>query len=285
MMGGTALAIIAISPKRQLVSRLVWGCLGIFTVLVPIIVYFLYLGNMQAFIQEYFINTLEITDRNLFSCFVRDKILITILFVSLILFRRYFGISRCFLFMYFPFYVFLLLRSVFLHYFITAMPFTVFPLILITTKLSVTITKTPNWLFAIVLTIISCSAVSFNIHKIYFATSNSPLQVREAVMKYIAKKSKPKIMFTDGDGGQGLCARALPACKYWAQQKAASKDMKKAREEAVRKRKADFIVVTNLPETPRNFIPLMKKYGYRQCSAELMQSGKKVIVFLPLYKK
>ncbi len=104
-------------------------------------------------------------------------------------------------------------------------------------------------------------------------------------MKYIAQKPKAKIMFTDGDGGQGLCARALPACKYWAQQKAASKEMRRAREEAVRKREADFIVVTNLPETPRNFLPLMKKHGYRQCSAELMQSGKKVTIFLPLYKK
>lgn len=225
----------------------------------------------------------KITDRNLLNCFVRDKIIITILFVSLILFRRYFGISRCFLFMYLPFYAFLLLRSVFLHYFITAMPFTIFPLILITTKLSAAIKKAPNWLFTIILAICSSFAVSFNIHKIYLASSDAPLQIREAVMRYIAKKSKPKIMFTDG--GQGLCARALPACKYWAQQKAASKEMKKEREEAVRKREADFIVVTNLPETPRNFLPLMKKYGYRQCSAELMQSGKKVIVFLPLYEK
>lgn len=51
------------------------------------------------------------------------------------------------------------------------------------------------------------------------------------------------------------------------------------------KREADFIVVTNLPETQRIFLPLIKKYGYCQCSAELMQSGKKVIAYLPLYKK
>lgn len=141
MMGGMALTVIIVSHKNQLICSFVWGCLGILTVLFPFIVYFLYLGNFSAFIQEYFINTMEITDRNLLECFMRDKIVITLLFISLILFRRYFGISRCFLFMYFPFYIFLLLRSVFLHYFITAMPFTVFPLILIISKLSTVIKK------------------------------------------------------------------------------------------------------------------------------------------------
>lgn len=61
--------------------------------------------------------------------------------------------------------------------------------------------------------------------------------------------------------------------------------MKAAREQAVRERKADFIVVTNLAETPQGFIPLMERSGYHQCMASIFENGRWVMTPLPLYEK
>ncbi len=61
--------------------------------------------------------------------------------------------------------------------------------------------------------------------------------------------------------------------------------MRTAREKAVKERCADYILVTNLPETPANFIPLVIKSGYRQCYGPVKENGKTKIKALPLYEK
>ncbi len=285
MMGGMALLVAGVSLSRRSFSGIGYGLLGMTALLVPFLIYFLCAGNLQAFIQEYFVNTLQITDRNLFFSFPRDKVVITALLVSQVFFCRRFGMSCWFLLAFFPFFCFLMLRSVFLHYFVTAMPFTMFALLFVASKLSDVVAKLPRYVFAVLLILLCCGALRFNFHPSYLPVSNHPLQTRKAVMDYMTKKKQPKIMFTDGDGGQGLLSRAIPACRYWAQQKAASGQMKAAREQAVRERKADFIVVTNLAETPKGFIPLMERSGYRQCVAPVLEDGKWVMTPLPLYEK
>ena len=285
MMGGMALLVAGVSLCRKSFSGIGYGLLGMAAFLVPFFVYFLWAGNLQAFIQEYFVNTLQITDRNLFRSFPRDKVVITAMLVSLVFFCRHFCVSYWFLLAFFPFICFLMLRSVFLHYFATAMPFTMFALIFVANKLSAIIAKLPRSFFGVLLIMVYCGALRFNFHPTYLPMSTHPMQIRKAVMDYMTKKERPKIMFTDGDGGQGLCARAIPACKYWAQQKDASQQMKAAREQAVRERKADFIVVTNLAETPIGFIPLMERSGYRQCVAPVFEDGRWTMTPLPLYEK
>lgn len=285
MMGGMALLVAGVSFCRKSFSGLGFGLLGMLVFLVPFLVYFLCAGNLQAFVQEYFVNTLQITDRNLFSSFPRDKVVISLIFVSQVFFCRRFGVTYWFLLAFFPFYCFLLLRAVFLHYFDTAMPFMIFPLLFVVSKLSGIVAKLPRFLYAVLLIMVCCGALFFNFHSNYLPTSNYPLQIRKAVMHYMTKKEQPKIIFTDGDGGQGLLSRAIPACRYWAQQKAASTQMKAAREQAVRERKADFIVVTNLAETPQGFIPLMERSGYHQCMASIFENGRWVMTPLPLYEK
>jgi hypothetical protein len=285
MMGGMALLVAGVSFHRKTFSGVGFGLIGILVLLVPFLVYFLCAGNLRAFVQEYLVNTLQITDRNLFLSFPRDKVVITAVLVSQVFFCRRFGVTYWFLLAFFPFFCFLMLRSVFLHYFVTAMPFMLFALLFVVSKLSGLVAKLPRCVFAVLLIMVYCGALRFNFHPSYLPASNYPLQIRKAVMDYMTKKKQPKIMFTDGDGGQGLLSRAIPACRYWAQQKAASGQMKVAREQAVRERKADFIVVTNLAETPLGFIPLMERSGYRQCVAPIIENGKKVMTPLPLYEK
>lgn len=149
MMGGMALLVAGISISRRSFSGIGYGLLGIVAFLVPFFVYFLWAGNLQAFIQEYFVNTLQITDRNLFHSFPRDKVVITALLVSQVFFCRHFRVSYWFLITFFPFFCFLMLRSVFLHYFATAMPFTMFALMFVANKLSAIMAKLPRSFFGV----------------------------------------------------------------------------------------------------------------------------------------
>lgn len=285
MMGGMALLVAGVSFCRKSFSGLGFGLLGMAAFIAPFIVYFLWTGNLQAFVQEYFVNTLQITDRNLFSSFPRDKVVITAVLVSQLFFCRHFGVSRWFLLAFIPFYCFLLLRAVFLHYFDTAMPFMIFPLLFVVSKLSAIVDKLPRYLYAILLIMVCCGAIGLNFRLTFLPKYDKHQQIRKAVMRYMAKKNQPKIMFTDGDYGEGLLARAIPACKYWAQQKDASLQMKAAREQDVRERKADFIVATNLAYTPAGFVPLMERSGYHQCAAPIFEGGRWVMTPLPLYEK
>ncbi len=287
MMGGMALLVAGVSFCRKSFSGLGFGLLGMAVLLVPFLVYFLCAGNLQAFIQEYFVNTLQITDRNLFSSFPRDKVVISLIFVLQVFFCRRFGVTYWFLLAFFPFYCFLLLRAVFLHYFDTAMPFMIFPLLFVVSKLSGIVAELPRYLYAVLLIMVCCGAMSFNFRLTFFPTYDKHQQIRKAVMQYMAKKNQPKIMFANGDYGEGLLACAIPATKYWAQQRGASQQMTMAREQAVRERKADFIVATIVAYTPVpvGFIPLMERSGYHQCVAPIFDNGRWVMTPLPLYEK
>ncbi len=188
MMGGMALLVAGVSINRKSFSGIGFGVLGMLVILVPFLIYFLSAGNLQTFIQEYFINTLQITDRNLFSSFPRDKVVITAVFVSLVFFCRHFGVSRWFLLSFLPFYCFLLLRAVFLHYFDTAMPFMVFPLLFVADKLSAIVDRMPRYLFSMLLVMLYCGALSFNFRQTFLPTSDNNQQIRKAVMAYMTKK-------------------------------------------------------------------------------------------------
>lgn len=61
--------------------------------------------------------------------------------------------------------------------------------------------------------------------------------------------------------------------------------MMKEREGDVVNRRADFIVISNMKETPENIIPLALKAGYHQCYGPVTENGKTVIKPLPLFEK
>lgn len=285
MMGGMAIAVTIISFRQHKASVIIFGLLGMGLAVLPFVIDFLIAGNFTAFIQEYFINTFGITEDTYWNCFYRDKIVITVLYILLAIFCHRMHMSYWLLFAFLPIYMFLLSRAVFLHYYATAMPFFIFPAIYATKALSSHLCRIRCWVYVAILAIICIADIRFNIHPVFLATPTDSEGVRIAVMHRIAKTDKPKIMYTDGDGGQGLLACALPACKYWAQQKKASIEMRTAREKAVKERCADYILVTNLPETPANFIPLVIKSGYRQCYGPVKENGKTKIKALPLYEK
>lgn len=284
MMGGMALAVATISIKRHKANNILWGLAGIGVVVLPFIVYFLCVGNLADFVNEYFVNTFNITN-NPDGIFIRDKSVLTFLFAFIAYFCYRLRIGYWLLLVFLPFYVFLVMRSMRLDYFSVAMPFFVFVLIYIAQKCSCYIRRLGSCGYAALLTVIFLSSVVFNLRVSYFTPFSNTDGMRVATMRYLAQMNQPKIMFSKYELGHGLLARALPACKYWAQQKDASEKMMKDRELDVVNRRADFIVITNAKEASKYFIPLVLKAGYHQCYGLVTENGKTEIKPLPLFEK
>ncbi len=284
MMGGMALVVAIISPQRHKPYNIIWGLVGIGLVVLPFMVYFLCVRNISDFVHEYFVNTFYIT-HNPDGCFIREKFVLTFLFGFLAYFCYRMRLGYWLLIAFLPFYVFLVMRSMCLHYFSVAMPFFVFVLIYITQKFSSRIGRFGSCVYTALLSIIFLFGIVFNLRVSYFTPFSNKDGMRIATMQYLAQTDQPKIMFSKYELGHGLLARALPACKYWAQQKDASEKMMKEREQDVTNRRADFIVISNNREASKYFIPLALKAGYHQCYGAVTENGKTEIKPLPLFEK
>ncbi len=285
MLGGMALVVAAFSIKRREPCNILWGLAGIGVLVLPFVVYFLCLGNFTDFVNEYFINTFSITHSYPLMSFFRDKVLLTFLFVLIALFCRRMRLGYWLLLAFLPFYVFLVLRSVCLHYFASAMPFFVFVLIYVAKVFSKFADRIGRRKYAILLACIFFAGIVFNLRLNYFTAFSRSDGMRVATMQYFAHTDKAKVMFFSGDYGLGLLGRVLPACRYWAQQKDASDQMMREREKAIVARQADFIIISNHSETPANIIPLIKKSGYRQCYGQVTENGTTEVKPLSIFKK
>lgn len=284
MMCGMALVVAAISIKRHEPYNILWGLAGIGIVVLPFIVYFLCVGNLADFVNEYFVSTFYITNKP-DGTFIRDKFVLTFLFAFIAFFCYRMRLGYWLLFAFLPFYVFLVMRSMVLHYFAVAMPFFVFVLIYIAQKISRYTNRLGSCVTAALLAAIFMGGALFNIRMVYFTAFSNTDATRVAVMQYLAHANKPRIMFVCNDIGYGLLARALPACKYWAEQHNASAEMINEREKAVVDRKADFIIISKGKETSKNILPLAIKAGYRRCYGPVTENGKTEIKPLPLLEK
>ncbi len=283
-MGGMALVVAVLAVKRKHYGNILWGLAGIGVVLLPFIVYFLCVGNFVNFVNEYFISTFQITN-NPDDIFYRDKFVLTFLlaFIAYFCYRMHLGFWLLFTFL--PFYVFLVMRSMALHYFAVAMPFFAFVLIYLAKQIFRHINRLGSCVYVALLIGIFIVGTVINLRVSYFTPFSNTDDMRVATMQYLAQVNQPKIMFSKYELGHGLLARALPACKYWAQQKDASAEMIKEREMAVVDRKADFIIISNGKEAQKNIIPLAIKAGYHQCYVQVTKNGKTEMNPLPLFEK
>ncbi len=285
MMGGMALAAAALAVKRSKPYNILWGLAGIGVVVLPFVAYFLCMGNLADFVTEYFVNTFQITNHP-DSSFYREKIILTVLFVFLAYFCRRMRLGYWLLLAYLPFYVFLVMRAMVLHYFVTTMPFFVFVLIYIAKVCSRPIVRLGTWGYAALLVAVFVAGTVFNLRTTYFTPHSDTSGERVAVMQYLARTDQVKVIFDYYDLGQGLLARALPACKYWAEQKDATRLMVQEREKAVADRRADFIIISRRSEEmPSKLVRIALKSGYRQCYGPVTENGETRIRPLPLYER
>ncbi len=297
MMGGMALVVAGWSLGRKRVDGLVCGLIGIVVVCLPFAVLFAFKGNFAAFVQEYFVNTFLITDNgngvaawiamlsgqiDLYMIF-RMALLLSAM-GGVCLFCHRYRFSWWLAFACLPFFLFLLFKANALHYCITMMPFFVFAVLFLSRWLTSAAAKLPDWAFAVLLVITVLANMAVDVHKenlrfIYNEYSHE----WNAMQKILTAKHQPLIMFNVADNGVGLKSRALPSCKYYAKQKAATADMTAQRIEVLRRRIPDFYAFIMEPDAQTQ--ALLQSCGYRRCYATEQIAGKSKRIALSLFRK
>ena len=302
MMGGMALVVVVVSFQHKSFDGLLFGIAGIAVIALPFIVYFLYKGCLGAFIHEYFVTTFLITGngmnngrwRTLAYNFLTDRyflygvIELMVVFVGIILFCRRFHMSYWLVLTFVPVAWFLVFQPTWYYYFITMMPFFLFLLLFVADCFSFVIVRTPLMVVEIVALVIYCCTICYNATSQKLIFSPAPEQAEwDAIQSVLTKKQKPRILCVVSDFGQGVISRALPACKYWALQNGSGDDIKAERQQAIRERKADFVLVNNKnPERLEPYIfTILQQSGYHQCVVQVVENGKTVMKALPVYAK
>ena len=298
MMGGMALVVVVKSFAHKRADAVLMGLLGMAVVCVPMAVWFAVAGDFSAFVQEYFVNTFVITDngndmgtwRSALAGQFADAymafrtLLIYAAFVGVCLFCRRFHFSWWLAVACVPFFLFLLLKANALHYCLTIMPFFTFFILVAARRCPHALRKVPAKAVVVMLSVAVLANIAVSVHRENLRFTYNPYSVQwDAMQQVLTKKQYPKIMFNVADNGAGLTSRALPACKYYAKQKAATADMTAQRIEALRQRKPDFFAFIMEPEAATR--RLLHACGYRQCFAAVTVDGHRERIALPLYAK
>ncbi len=307
LMGGMALVVLGVSFGRKRADGLLFGMLGIASLTLPFVVYFLWNGNLMAMVQEYFVNTFLITGRGddpgvdrtvLYTLFTNPKsVIFTVMLVGIfagaVLFCRCFRMAYWLLLAYVPFFLFLELEPSINHYFTIVTPFCIFVLLLIVHCCVRWINRCPQIVFAAIVACIFLCGTAYNTRWSRFVFFPSEDQERwDEVQMVLRQKQYPRILVGARDHGYGILARALPACKYWALQLNASAEMKEERHQAIRARKPDFVLLVSkgnaMKEVERRdpqFFTVLRESGYRQCHVTVVENGKTVKKVVPVYER
>ncbi len=307
LMGGMALVVLGVSFGRKRANGLLFGMLGIASLTLPFVVYFLWNGNLMAMVQEYFVNTFLITGRGddpgvdrtvLYTLFTNPKsVIFTVMLVGIlagaVLFCRCFRVAYWLLLAYVPFFLFLELEPSINHYFTIVTPFCIFVLLLIVHCCVRWINRCPQIVFAAIVACIFLCGTAYNTRWSRFVFFPSEDQERwDEVQMVLRQKQYPRILVGARDHGYGILARALPACKYWALQLNASAEMKEERHQAIRARKPDFVLLVSkgnaMKEVERRdpqFFTVLRESGYRQCHVTVVENGKTVKKSVPVYER
>ena len=306
LMGGMALVMLGVSLSRKRIDALLFGLIGIFVLILPFAIYFLWKGNMTAMIKEYFVNTFLITGHgngpendSVFSTILTNRmsacctIMLVGIFAGIFLFCRRFRVSYWLIFTYVPFFIFLGIYPSISHYFSIIMPFSIFFLLTIVECYSILINRCPQIAFGFALTYFFLGGTAYNTRWSRFVFFPSEDQERwDEVQSVLRGKERPLILTGVRDHGYGILSHALPACKYWALQLNASLDMIEERHQAIKARKPDFVLVISkgnyMKETQRRdplLFTILKESGYNPCHITIIKNGKAIKKTVPVYAK
>lgn len=260
---------------RQNLWRLVaWTAAGALAMVLPFVIYFAIIGNLQAFVNEYFLRTFytigEIKqghgDRTNYWDYlpmVTYVAMLTVCSLSAALWLKRFRL--------FPFFAFLgfLLPHIFyvrLYYFNTCHGFLVFGLL--TTYFMVSQRKQwPKVKTALCILVLLATAIPYLYYNAHYTAGYFYHPQRRGhgyqYAEQLLPKHKPTIVYWHcADVGIGLLTEALPYCKYYSQQVGVTPQMVAEQDAEVMKGKADFVIVA------KGNAPLheaLRKMGYKLC--------------------
>ncbi len=309
LMGGMALIVLGVSFARKRVDALLFGLMGIAALTLPFVMYLLWKGCFTDMVQEYFLNTFQISGhrfdsgikRTVFytlqtsSMSVRFTVMMLGTFLGMLLFCRRFHITYWLLLTFVPFFLFLEFKPSWCHYFAIVIPFCIFFLLTMVDFCARWIDKCPKFLFSL---FVICYCVVTTAHNtrwgdfVFFPSKHQ--QQWDEIQLVLQRKHQPRILLGIRDNGFGVPCRALPACKYWALQTNPAHEMIEERHQAIRSQKPDFIVIASkgqdvdvkdiLSRDPQ-FFTVLRASGYRQCYVTAIKNGKTIKKAIPVYAK
>lgn len=243
-------------------SCLAGGCLFIS---LPILLYMIHIGNFEAFVQEYFFNTMQTIDSyNNLKTYFKEWLFLTyetqyiviffISFIGSILMKS----LVCRYTYFFPI-SFLCFYSISIHhsasnsiqYMGICLFFPIWICIIITkyTKRHAQNYKKKISLFVVIILAYTFISNMFNqgyLCSSLFFNDNDGRQSYYKTAYFLSQINKPTIIFFgDLERGIGTPANALPGSKYWSLQKHATKDMIIIQKHDVLKGTSDFILTSN----------------------------------------
>lgn len=300
MMGGMALLVAGSSLLERRADGVVFGLFGLAVALLPFLLYFLLKGNLAAFVQEYFVNTYLITGngekgewRTVVYTMLTSRnslynaIIASAPFVGMYAFCKRFHMSCLIFVLYLPFWLFFMFKPTWYYYFCLVMPFYIFSLVFIVDVPKRLIAKMPLAATVVFALFVYVWGIYYNVHLEYLVFTPSVEQDQWNVIEAELKtKQQPRILVSS-DYGHGLLSRALPACKYWAKQNGATKEMEAERRRAVIERKPDFVIVdlTMEAHSENKLVPLLRKCGYKEVALPVAKDGAKTAKELALYSR
>ena len=259
-----AIGLYFLIRERHPIWRPLLSCVTGFAVLaLPFLIYFIIQGNLAAFIQEYFINTLQtIKARDgrthllsfsygNFRGFFAHRILAIILFVIGIFslgLSRYIKKSYRFV----PTILLVLCfctinySSNWTYYYKILLVFGIWPMLYL-------IRRFPAFNKGF------CCCGIVGISLLFWNSLYSPCSIFDSAMareyqnmeKCFVGKNNIKVLYFGMDNGFGITANALPACKYWTRQNCATEEMIKNNEQCAISHSCDYV-----------FVDLNRKYSY-----------------------
>lgn len=255
-----SLMILAIAAHLRAMRIFIYNITGIIISLLPWIIYFIIVGNLDAFIDEYFFNTMRTFDDS--SSKIWEDIRSSLL--SLVTSVRFFGI----LFTLAPLYIFrnygwkawlpticallymLLLTYKGANYYMTGMSsfaiYTVVSFIYIIRYRIPRLSK--GLLIAATICIVALNAAYAVRYHMNFKYFNSYKNEEFGLLNdIIAQIPNARILHFDYyEQGLGLTSRTLPACRYWSVQSGGESFSRQNQLEAIYSRKPDFITVQSV---------------------------------------
>ncbi len=264
--------------KKSLGYILLGGILGVSVITIPFIIYFIHLGNLNDFVNEYFFATLQtvnVSTNNIFTEYKLDLlhtvsnkntlIIGLINFIGCIIFciknKEFKWFPLLFTFW---FWAIAIKHNYWFYYTNACLGLSIFTIVVlfqyIANKIS---SKDIKWLLVEwcgICVLLLCLNI-YRLYPIFFFRSHKNLFYE--MTHQMSSVERPRILNLHHEIGIGISLNSLPACKYWAKQNGATPEMIEEQITTIRNNAADFII-THTPVEDSMTIKLLEP-NYTLC--------------------
>lgn len=265
-----------IKQKINIFFSLSFFVSGMALMTVPFIVYMQYVNCFDAFIQEYFLSTVQtVQSSNTIGTYIHEWLLFThrppLIVLLIICISGAYMMAKIvkrnkyfFLFTFFGFY------SITIHHHLYYYPCSclIFPLFFI---IPVVARQTPPVRHCTIITtlvffftvFINSFILGYISNELFFKNSNDRKGYYDITYIMSGIKNPTIVIYMTNEHGWGVPVNALPGCKYWVHQIGATPKMIKNQEDAIRRQKTDFVIISDFYPGVERRDQLVCESGYQ----------------------